>query len=442
LNVGQTSFWWASQGGAGERRAPLDGDREADVCIVGAGYTGLWTAYYLKRADPSLDVVVLEREHAGFGASGRNGGWLSGLLAGSRERWAAEVGRGPVVEAQRAMFATVDEVARVCEAEGIECDLVKAGSLDVARSEPALGRLRAKLDYHRSWGFGDDWYESDATLGVDGVLGGVFTPHCARVHPVKLVRGLAAAVERLGVTIHEGTEVTELRETVAITPTSRITARWTVRATEGFSHALAPRRLIPMNSSMIVTEPVAAPGWDQPTTLRDAAHIFVYLQRTADDRIAIGGRGIPYRYGSRTDRNGEVPQSTIDALRARLTQLFPSLSDTSIDHAWAGVLGVGRDWCPFVRAENGEGEAGGYVGDGVATANLAGRTLTDLLLGRDTELTRMPWARHVPKRWEPEPLRFLGVRTVYGLYRLADRREERSQRASRWAVMADRLAGR
>ena len=447
MKVGETSFWWASEIGShppAPRRPPLDRDREADVCIVGAGYTGLWTAYYLKRADPSLEVVVLEREHAGFGASGRNGGWLSGLLAGSRERWAAEVGREPVVAAQRAMFATVDEVARVCEEEGIECDLVKAGSLDVARSEPALERLRAKLDYHRSWGFADDWYESDETLGVDGVRGAVFTPHCARVHPVKLARGLAEAVERLGVTIYEDTAVTSCAERVARATQSAhaVRARWVVRATEGFSHALAPRRLIPMNSSMIVTEPVDAPGWDQPTTLRDAAHIFVYLQRTADNRIAIGGRGIPYRYGSKTDRNGEVAHQTIASLHDRLTQLFPSLSDTSIDHAWAGVLGVSRDWCPAVRARDGVAEAGGYVGDGVATANLAGRTLTDLLLGRDTELTRLPWARHVPKRWEPEPLRFLGVRTVYGLYRLADRREERSQRASRWAVLADRLAGR
>ena len=444
MRVGETSFWWASTGGAPPRRPPLDGDREADVCIVGAGYTGLWTAYYLKRADPSLEVIVLEREHAGFGASGRNGGWLSGLLAGSRERWAAEVGREPVIAAQREMFATVDEVARVCAQEGIDCDLVKAGELDVARSVPALERLRAAVAYQRSWGFGEeDWRFSDETAGAEGVRGAVFTPHCARVHPVKLVRGLAEAVERLGVTIHEGTEVTAIRETGAMTPAGRITARWTVRATEGFSDALAPRRLIPMNSSMVVTAPLTGtPGWTEPYTLRDAAHAYVYLQRTADDRIAIGGRGIPYRYGSRTDRDGEVAPRTIEALRSRLGDLFPSLRDTPLDHAWAGVLGVARDWCPAVHAKDGFASAGGYVGDGVSTANLAGRTLTDLLLGRDTELTRLPWVRHVPKRWEPEPLRFLGIRGVYALYRAADRIEERTQRSSRLAALATRVAGR
>jgi glycine/D-amino acid oxidase-like deaminating enzyme len=267
------------------------------------------------------------------------------------------------------------------------------------------------------------------------------------VQPAKLVRGLAAAVERLGVPIYEGTEVTDVDaapEMVAIaTRSGAVRARWAVRATEGFTHALEPRRLIPMNSSMIVTAPLAdAVGWSEPFTLRDAAHVFVYLQRTADNRIAIGGRGVPYRYGSRTDRNGEVSARTIAELRQRLTQLFPSLVDTSIDHAWCGVLGVSRDWCPAVTAINGLATAGGYVGDGVSTANLAGRTLRDLILGHDTELARLPWTRHRAKRWEPEPLRHAGVRTVYRLYRAADAREERTQRASRLAALADRVAGR
>jgi glycine/D-amino acid oxidase-like deaminating enzyme len=451
VRVGDTSFWWASLDGAPPRRAPLPGPLDCDVAIVGAGYTGLWTAYYLKRAEPSLHVVVLEREHAGFGASGRNGGWVSGLLAGSRERWAAEVGREPVIAAQRAMFATVDEVARVCAEERIECDWAKAGSLDVARSGPALARLRAKLDWQRSWGFGDeDWRQTDATAGVDGVRGAVFTPHCARVHPAKLVRGLAEAVERLGVPIYEGTEVAQIRpagaETVAIATTSasaEVRARWVVRATEGFTHELAPRRLIPMNSSMIVTAPLTdAVGWSEPFTLRDAAHVFVYLQRTADNRIAIGGRGVPYRYGSRTDTNGEVADRTITDLRRRLGDLWPQLKDVAIDHAWCGVLGVSRDWCPAVTAHDGLATAGGYVGDGVSTANLAGRTLRDLILGHDTELARLPWTGHRAKRWEPEPLRYAGVRTVYRLYRAADAREERTQRPSRLAALADRVAGR
>jgi glycine/D-amino acid oxidase-like deaminating enzyme len=459
VRIGETSFWWASLGGAGgaDSRAPLPGPLECDVAIIGAGYTGLWTAWYLKQADPSLHVVVLEREHAGFGASGRNGGWLSGLLAGSRERWAADFGRDAVIAAQREMFKTVDVVSDFCTEEGVDCDLVGSGQLDVATSEPGLARARALVAWQRSWGFGDeDWRllsrdEVTARIGIRRARGGIFTPHCARVHPVKLVRGLAEAVERAGVVIYEHTPVAAIhsharRPVVEIATTGRrVQARWVVRATEGYTDALARRRLIPMNSAMIVTEPVGdAVHWPGQELLRETAHLYCYLQRTADGRVAIGGRGIPYRYGSRTDRNGEIAARTVTELRSRLTRLFPALDGVRVDHGWAGVLGVARDWCPAVTADPATGiaTAGGYVGDGVSTANLAGRTLRDLILGEDTALTRAPWARHVPPRWEPEPLRYVGIRSVYALYRAADALEERTHRPSRLAALATRVSGR
>ncbi len=323
---GSVSHWWAAA--PPERRARLAPDRpiEADVAIVGAGYTGLWTAWYLKEADPSLRIVLLEREHAGFGASGRNGGWLSGLLAGSRERWAKEFGRDAVVAAQRQAFATVDEVEGWTGAQGVDCDLVRGGSLDVATSAPALERIRAAIAYQREWGFGEeDWRELTAgelgeRIAVEGARGATFTPHCARIDPVKLVRGLAEAVVRAGVELYEDTPVTAIEPGVARTPLGDVRARWVVRATEGFTHGLAPRQLIPMNSAMIVTPPLDAAtweriGWDGCETLHDAAHVYCYLQRTADGRIAIGGRGIPYRYGSRTDRRGEVAERDRRAAR-------------------------------------------------------------------------------------------------------------------------------
>ena len=447
------SHWWAAAGGPPPRRDPLAGPIEADVAIVGAGYTGLWTAWYLKEAEPSLRVVVLEREHAGFGASGRNGGWLSGLLAGSRERWAAEYGREAVVALQRAAFAAVDEVADWTRHHGVDCDLVHGGSLDVATSAPALERLRAAIAYQRAWGFGeDDWRELEVQelatrVAVDGARGATFTPHCARLDPVKLVRGLASAVVGAGVELYEDTPVSAIAPGIVRTPHGDVRARQIVRATEGFTHALAPRRLIPMNSAMIVTPPLddatwARIGWDGYETFHEAAHVYCYLQRTADGRIAIGGRGIPYRYGSRTDRRGEVAEQTARQLTQRLRRLFGI--DVAPAHAWAGVLGVARDWSPAVTYDERTGlaTAGGYVGHGVGSANLAARTLRDRLLGRDTELALSPWARHVPKRWEFEPLRYLGVRSVYALYRAADRREERTGRTSRLGSLATRIAGR
>ena len=446
-----TSFWWRSLGGLPPARAPLDGSCEADVAIVGGGYTGLWTALYVKRARPAWRVVVLEREVCGFGASGRNGGWLSGLLGGSRERFAARHGRDAVVAAQRAMFATVDEVA----AAGIDCDLVKGGSLVLATNEPALRRLQEELAYERGWGFGEeDWRglgPGEVGLRADGALGGLFTPHCARVHPVKLVAGLAELCSREGVEIYEQTEAAAIAPRSVELADGDVSACWVVRATEGYTPGLPGlrRAVVPLNSAMIVTEPLddaawAEIGWEGCETLLDGAHAYCYLQRTADGRIAIGGRGVPYRFGSRTDRAGEVAARTARELRERLVRLFPSLRDVGIADGWAGVLGVTRDWAPSVGADPATGLAwaGGYAGDGVSTANLAGRTLRDLLTGEDTELTRLPWVGWKARSWEPEPLRWLGVHAVYSLYRAADGAEQRTNRPSRLASLASALAGR
>jgi glycine/D-amino acid oxidase-like deaminating enzyme len=422
-----------------------------DVAVVGGGYTGLWTALYVKRARPDWRVVVLEREVAGFGASGRNGGWLSGFLAGNRERWAARHGREAVVAAQRAMFATVGEVA----AAGIPCDLVTGGSLTVAVGEPALRRLQEELAYERAWGFGDDDWRGvaprDLGMQVAGALGGLYSPHCARVQPARLVRGLAALCEAEGVEIFECTPVQAIAPFTASTPAGDVRARWVVRATEGYTARLPGMRraIVPLNSAMVVTEPLSDAVWDEIgwagcETLLDGAHAYCYLQRTADGRIAIGGRGVPYRFGSRTDLAGEIAPRTVEELRGRLVRLFPVLRDVRIADAWAGVLGVSRDWCPSVGADprRGLAWAGGYVGDGVSTANLAGRTLRDLVTGERTELTALPWVNWGTRAWETEPLRYAGIRGIYKLYRAADAAEERSGKPSRLAAVAGRIAGR
>ena len=439
------SWWWADLGGLPAPRPALDGDREADVCVVGAGYTGLWTAYELLRADPSLSVVVLEREVAGFGASGRNGGWVLGEVStGSRQREAA--GETAVAALERAIQETVDEVGAACAREGIDCDFVKGGSLTVAQTEPQLARLR-----EASRGELLDVDEAAARVRVAGLRGARYTPHCARVQPAKLVRGLAAAVERRGATIHEGTAALDIAPRSVRTASGTVRARWVVRATEGYSAALPglKRALLPLSSSMIVTEPLDGAtwvqiGWAGCETLDDAAHAYIYAQRTAEGRIAIGGRGRPYRFGSGTDRAGEIPEATVRQLRARLTRLFPFLRDVRLDGAWTGVFGVARDWAAAVHCDRHSGLcwAGGYAGEGVAAAHLAARTLRDLILDRDTELARLPWVGHHARGWEPEPLRWLAVQTVYGAFRAADALEDRTGRASWLAGAAGALAGR
>jgi glycine/D-amino acid oxidase-like deaminating enzyme len=455
---GDISFWYSSTARP-SRRAALRADRDADVCIVGGGFTGLWTAYYLKRAAPELEVVVLEREFAGFGASGRNGGWLSHHFAAPRAAVARDHGRDAVVAMQRAMRDTVDEVIAVCERERIEADIVKHGMIRVARGPAQAARLRQSLADDRAWGAGpDELIELDRDaleerIRIARATAGVLDLDGARVQPAKLVQGLAAAVERLGVTIYEGTAVSEIAPGVARTNHGTVRARYVLSCLEGFTAGLrGQRRLwLPLNSAIVVTAPLPEEVWDQigwggEELVGDGAHAYAYLQRTAGGRIALGGRGVPYRFGSRTDHDGRTQERTIHQLMATLVDMFPSAASVPIDQAWCGVLGVARDWSPAVRLDrtSGLGIAGAYVGNGVATTNLAGRTLRDLVLGERTELTELPWVGHTARRWEPEPFRWLGAQLVYALYRHADHREAASgsERSHPAARAADLLSGR
>ena len=452
-----TPSFWLDQLGSRPSRPALAGDREADVCIVGGGFTGLWTAYELKRAEPSLVVVVLEAHQVGFGASGRNGGWVLGKLSGSAEAWRARGGPGAPRAMVRAIQQTVEEVGAVVALENIECDWTHGGTVTVAQSDTQLARLHAQAEAERR-DLGEDlaWEVLDADqvsarVRVAGAKGGLYSPHCARVQPARLVDGLAAAVERAGATIYEQSAVTRIEPGLAVTRGGDVRARYVLRATEGYTADMPGehRALLPMNSSMIVTEPLpdsewARIGWDGAETMLDGSYLYTYSQRTADGRIAIGGRGVPYRFGSRTDREGPVPARTIGELRARLTALFPSLVDIGVARGWHGILGVARDWCPTVALDpaTGLGAAGGYTGEGVAASNLAARTLRDLVLGRDTDLSRLPWVGRPARNWEPEPLRFIGARGIYTLYRLADHEERVRHQESRIAGLANRIAGR
>ena len=448
---GGVSFWY-TQAGLPEPGPPLSGDHEYDVCIVGGGLTGLWAAYYLAKAEPGLRIGVLEAEFVGYGASGRNGGWLSAELPGNRDRYA----RGPfgaegVERLAAELRATVDEVIDICRAEQIEADIVRNGVLFAARSPAQLARLRA--DPPEAPGLVLTAAEVTSRIEVAGALGGSFDPDCARVQPARLVQGLAGVVRRLGVEIHEQTRVTAIEPGLASTEGGTVRAPYVLRCLEGYTAGLSGQRRtwLPMNSAIVVTEPLTGAqwdtiGWDGCELLGDLAHAYCYAQRTADGRIALGGRGIPYRYGSRTDVDGRTQAWTIDSLRATIADLFPSIAEVPLAQAWCGVLGVPRDWCASVTLDpaTGLGWAGGYVGNGLSATNLAGRTLRDLVLDRDTDLRRLAWTNRRVRKWEPEPLRWLGVRAMYGLYRTADRRENANHldRTSRVGRFADRISGR
>ena len=441
MRNGGVSFWW-QQVGLPVPTDRLEGDATCDVAVVGGGLTGLWTAYHLHEADPTLDIRVLEAEFAGFGASGRNGGWLSSELAGSARAYAEVAGEDGVARLRAALRRTVDEVIDVAAREGIEADIVRSGVLHVARSQAQALRLGGELS-------ADQVAER---IRVAGAVSGHLDPDCARVHPARLVSGVARVVRERGVRIHEDTRVVRIEPGAAVTERGTVRAPVVLRCLEGFTAGLAGHRRewLPMNSAIVVTEPLSPAQWDEigwtgQELLGDEAHAYCYAQRTADGRIALGGRGVPYRFGSRTDVDGRTQEWTVASLRSMLSTLFPSLAGIGLDHAWCGVLGVPRDWSASVALDpaTGLGHAGGYVGSGLTATHLAGRTLRDLVVGHDTELTALPWTGHRVRRWEPEPLRWLGVHALYRLYRAADRREDAGlERTSRVARVADRVAGR
>jgi glycine/D-amino acid oxidase-like deaminating enzyme len=456
LPYASRSFWLDSVPGSLEPRPPLPGDVQCDVAIVGAGYTGLWTAYYLHRADPSLRIVILEAEIAGFGASGRNGGWCSALFAAEPARLAREHGRPAAIAMQRAMFDTVDEVGKVSADEGIDCHFVKGGTTRFATNPAHVERIRASVEEAHALGFTDDderWLDAEAAaarVAIPSALGAAHTPHCAAIHPARLARGLADVVERSGVAVYEQTRVQSIDGRSARSVHGTVTAEVVVRATEAWTIELPGlrRAVAPVYSLMLATESLPADVWDEigwsgRETISDGRHMIIYGQRTADDRIAFGGRGAPYHFGSAIRSEFDRVESVFVDLRRVLADLVPATRGARITHTWGGPLGIPRDWYPSCGYDRRTGMAwaGGYVGDGVATTNLAGRTLSDLITGADTPIVHLPWVQHASPDWEPEPFRWLGHRALTGLARSSDRAEARTGRPARRIELLGKALG-
>jgi glycine/D-amino acid oxidase-like deaminating enzyme len=421
-------------------RPPLSGDTECDVAIIGAGLTGLWAAYYLARHAPDLRIVVLEREIAGFGASGRNGGWVSAGIAGSARAYGYQPNADPIRRAARETHATVDEIGRIVADEGINCGYRKVGALTVATTAPQKARLLSQIaDSDRS-GAEEHLTDPSNLVRISGVRAAAFTPHAARVDPARLVRGLAHACERRGVTVHEQSTAVEIVPGVVRCSVGNVRAGAILRATESYTTQLPGQRLryLPLYSLMVATEPLpdsvwAELGWRDGLLIGDLHYLFFYAQRTEDGRIAIGGRGAPYRLRQPMAEHSERSDSVVERLRQTIRRHFPAAAEAKLTHHWGGPLAVPRDWAMSVSFDPGTrtGFAGGYSGHGVVAANIAGRTLADLVLGNTTDLTSLPWVQHHCRRWEPEPIRFLASRTIVRTLGHADEFEDRAGRRAR-----------
>jgi glycine/D-amino acid oxidase-like deaminating enzyme len=459
----ETSFWFdalVAEGADDLTPRPFAPDGlDVDVCIVGGGLTGLWAAYYLTENDPGISVVVIEKEIAGFGASGRNGGWCSALFPRETSSLVAEYGRDAARRMRQAMIDTVDEVGRVVAAEGIDCDFSKGGTVSFATSE--VQRTAAIAEVEANTAFGVDrrefWDFTGAESGrahPDKAIAAAFNPDCARIQPAKLVRSLAEVVEARGVRIFEQTAAASWTEgeVVAETPVGRTTIRTgsILLATEAYGSQLPGigRRVMPLYSLMIATEPLDDAFWDavgieHGQTFTDYRHLLIYGQRTADNRFAFGGRGARYHWGSTISEAYDRVDRVFDHLHHTLVDLFPDATDAAVTHSWGGPLGVPRDWHATVtyNRRTRVGLAGGYVGDGVGTTNLAGRTLADLVTGSDSDIVSLPWVGHVSPRWEPEPLRFAGANLGLVGTTLADVEEAATGRPSIAARLLAPLTG-
>jgi glycine/D-amino acid oxidase-like deaminating enzyme len=437
------SFWHDSAPAGPEPQSALQEDVSADVVVIGAGYTGLWTAYYLKQLEPALNVVMLEAEVAGFGASGRNGGWCSAFLSGIDDWFDDSEMREEAVRLQRLMFDTVREVGRVCEKESIDAHFDQAGALEVAVIPRQVQRLEKELEQMHGLGFGEgdyQWLDSSATLealNVDNALAGLHMKHCAAVHPFRLARGLAQTVRRAGVALFESTPAVRIGNGRVTTPGGSVRAENVLVATEGYSDSVNGREqlLIPLHSMMVVTEPLSDEQIEEIRFRRrycfgNLDRMVTYGQLTADGRIAFGCRG-GYGFGSGI-WTFEEENPEFELVRNSLLRFFPQLQGVRFTHAWGGAMGVSRSLKPSVNFDPGRrlGWAGGYFGNGVGAAHLAGRTLAELVLERDSERVSTPWVNpsYANRRWEPEPLRWLGIRTRARLMQWADSAEYRNSR--------------
>ena len=427
------SLWRDTLEASWRDRPALNADTSVDIAIIGAGYTGLWSAFHLINQNPGLSIAIFERDSVGFGASGRNGGWASALYPISHERLVRESGLEAALLVRKLWHESITQIENFSTAEEAEIDFYRGGTLTVARNKAQLRRLQQDFVSYESEGYELlRQNESMSRIGVSRALGAMYTPHCARIHPLKLALALADAVEKRGVKIFENTQVNSYSTNELLTTGGKVRAKTIIVATEAYSPQFKQlkRSVVPLYSLLVATEPLpeifwSEIGWKENETLTQASHLIVYAQRTADNRIAIGGRGAPYHYNSSIKSEFDNHAKVHEALRDLARSWFPALHEFSFTHAWGGPLGIARDWHPSVSYDRKQGiaRAGGYVGDGVTSAFIAGQTLTSLILERDDEHVRLPWVNHRSPQWEPEPIRWASLYAGLSAATWADREE-------------------
>lgn len=438
---------------------PFAGESHADVAILGGGYTGLWTALRLRELEPSMRVVVLERDICGSGPSGRNGGFVTGWwdeLPGL----IAKFGEAEAVRTAQAMDGAIDELAAFARDEGIGDQYRHDGFLQVSAAPAQDGAWRSATEACGRLGHGDRWRDASpeevAAIARSPVFrSGAFMPHAGIVQPATLVRALRRAAIERGVVIHERTQVTSwsqggVVETASAEGGGWLSAGQVVVALNAWAAGWPQfgRRLVTWSSYIVLTEPIpdrlADIGWTGGEGIADARFTLHYARTTPDGRIALGGgggrAGLGGRIGTAFSHDAGSARRAAEGLR----RWFPSLAEVRIDDAWGGPIDVDDDHRPwFGTLPGGRVHFGvGYSGNGVAPAVLGGRILAELVLGRRGEASSLPIVGATPRAFPPEPIRYMGARAIREAIVRRESAEEQGRRPNRIALEVSRLPRR
>jgi glycine/D-amino acid oxidase-like deaminating enzyme len=405
---------------------PLAGDVRVDVAIIGGGFTGLWTAHFLLRADPSLKVAVIEREVVGYGASGRNGGFAMTLLSRSLHDLLQSFGANAARAAHESVAQSVDAIGEFSATHGVACDYEKSGFIGVATDESQIARIEADRRAAETLGISSIRFIPGDELRhqIQSPLYrcGLEEKTCALVNPAKLVRGIARVVRQQSGIIYEQTGVERIERTDGTvdirTAHGTVRADKVVLATNAYAVQFPEfrRLLIPLYSYIVLTEPLnegqwASIGWQGRQGLEDKRTYIHYFRPTADARILMGGEDAPYHYGSSVGAQHDRNPRVFDTLQRDLKTIYPQLAGVRFTHQWGGPVAVTARFVPAFGSVDGDRihYGFGYSGHGVAPTHVGGQILRDLVLGRETELTQLCFVRSKAIPFPPEPWRYLGV---------------------------------
>ncbi len=421
LSIEQSCYWHATRSGF-IPSPPLEGNCDADFAIIGAGFTGLWTAFFLKLLDPSKHVVVLDQGCAGYGASGRNAGIVSTTIDHSHALAVAHFGEAEAEKLARIGLKNIDELAQFAT----DCDFERREHLQVALSEAQIEEGKHTIECATQLGLnGYSWLSAEQVQteirsplykGAVSVAGG------AIVNPIKLIDKLKREASRLGVILYEQTPVIELGGNRVRTAGGFVSCKKIILGTDAYTHHLFPQVLkfyIPLYDYVLVSDPLTEDqrhriGWRNRQSVTDGRTFFNYYRLTADNRILWGTSEAKYYSPNRVDAGCDHSQSHYQDLRQSFLKHFPHLSDLKFPYGWGGPIASTTRLTPFFgSAENGRILYGlGYTGHGLGSTRIAGKILTHMALSRDSELLQLMMVKNKPLPYPPEPMRAMAVQAV------------------------------